>query len=140
LACQLGADHVARVPAEDIEQMVAEGTHGQGVDVVLEMSGAPSAIQQALRLARPGGRVALMGIPSKEVSLAVAEDLIFKGLTVQGIVGRRLYDTWYTMKALLASGRLDVSPVLTHRLPFDDFAQGMELMRSGQCGKVVLTL
>ena len=140
LACQLGADHVARVPAEDIEQMVAEGTHGQGVDVVLEMSGAPSAIQQALRLARPGGRVALMGIPSREVSLAVAEDLIFKGLTVQGIVGRRLYDTWYTMKALLASGRLDVSPVLTHRLPFDDFTAGMELMRSGQCGKVVLTL
>jgi len=119
---------------------VREATAGQGVDVVLEMSGAPAAIHQALRLARPGGRVSLMGIPSKAVTLDVAEDLIFKGLTVQGIVGRRLYETWYTMKALLASGRLDVSPVLTHTLPFDRFADGMELMRSGQCGKVVLTL
>ena len=140
LACQVGADQVAHVPAEDIEAIVREATAGQGVDVVLEMSGAPAAIQQALRLARPGGRVSLMGIPSKAVTLDVAEDLIFKGLTVQGIVGRRLYETWYTMKALLASGRLDVSPVLTHTLPFDRFADGMELMRSGQCGKVVLTL
>lgn len=140
LACELGADHIARVPAEDIEAMVADGTDGQGVDVVLEMSGAPSAIAQAMRLARPGGRVSLMGIPSQAVTLDLAEDVIFKGLTVQGIVGRRLYDTWYTMKAMLSSGRLDVSPVLTHRLPFADFAQGMELMRSGQCGKVVLTL
>lgn len=140
LACQLGADQVARVPDEDIEAMVAGGTDGQGVDVVLEMSGAPSAIQQAMRLARPGGRVSLMGIPAKPVTLEIAEDVIFKGLTVQGIVGRRLYETWYTMKALLASGRLDVSPILTHRLPFTEFARGMELMRSGQCGKVVLTL
>lgn len=139
LACRVGADHVARVPAENIEQIVADVTGGQGVDVVLEMSGAPSAIQQALRLARPGGRVSLLGIPSGEVPLAIAPDLIFKGLMLQGIVGRRLWDTWYTMRALLASGRLDVSPVLTHRLPLAEFATGMELMRSGQCGKVVLT-
>ncbi len=140
LACKVGADHIARVPDENIETQVANGTDGQGVDVVLEMSGAVPAIQQALRLARPGGRVSLMGIPSQAVSLDIAEDLIFKGLTVQGIVGRRLYDTWYTMKSLLASGRLDVSPILTHRLPFEEFAAGMELMRSGQCGKVVLTV
>lgn len=140
LACKVGADHVARVPDEDLDAMIADATHGQGVDVVLEMSGAPSAIVQAMRLARPGGRVSLMGIPAREVSLRVAEDIIFKGLTVQGIVGRRLYDTWYTMQSLLSSGRLDVSPILTHRLPFERFADGMELMRSGQCGKVVLSL
>lgn len=140
LAERVGADHIARVPDQDIEPLVRAATENQGVDVVLEMSGAPSAIQQALRLARPGGRVALMGIPSRDVTLAVAEDLIFKGLTVQGIVGRRLYDTWYTMKSLLASGRLDVAPILTHKMPFDEFAVGMELMRSGQCGKVVLTV
>jgi L-threonine 3-dehydrogenase len=138
LACEVGADHVTKVPEEDIEQTVAEATGGQGVDVVLEMSGAAPAIQQAMRLARPGGRVSLMGIPSRDVTLALAEDVIFKGLTVQGIVGRRLYDTWYTMKALLASGRLDVSPILTHRMAFEEFAAGMDLMRSGQCGKVVL--
>jgi len=140
LARALGADTLARVTDDDIEQMVKGTTGGQGVDVVLEMSGAPVAIQQAMRLARPGGRVSLMGIPSRAVSLDIAEDVIFKGLTVQGIVGRRLYDTWYTMKALLASGKLDVSPILTHKLPFEEFRAGMDLMRSGQCGKVVLTL
>ncbi|MBC8103415.1 MAG: L-threonine 3-dehydrogenase [Cytophagales bacterium] len=141
LARKVGADHLLRIPDEDLEAAVRIGTEaGHGVDVVLEMSGAPAAIQQAMRLARPGGRVSLMGIPSRAVTLDIAEDLIFKGLTVQGIVGRRLYDTWYTMKALLASGRLDVSPILTHRLPFEEFETGMDLMRSRQCGKVVLTL
>ena len=140
LACKVGADTVVHVPEENIETIVAEATHGQGVDVVLEMSGAPIAIQQAMRLARPGGRVSLMGIPSRTVELEVAQDIIFKGLTVQGVVGRRLYETWYTMKALLASGKLDVAPILTHKLPFAEFATGMELMRSGQCGKVVLEL
>lgn len=140
LARTLGADSLARVPDQDIEQVVKDATGGQGVDVVLEMSGAPVAIQQAMRLARPGGRVSLMGIPSRAVSLDIAEDVIFKGLTVQGIVGRRLYETWYTMKALLASGKLDVAPILTHKMPFEEFRAGMDLMRSGQCGKVVLTL
>ncbi len=138
LARTLGADHAVRVPEEDLEARIKAETHGQGVDVVLEMSGAPSAIQQAMRLARPGGRVSLMGIPSRAVSLDIAEDVIFKGLTVQGVVGRRLYDTWYTMKSLLSTGALDVSPILTHRLPFEEWEQGMALMRSGQCGKVVL--
>lgn len=140
LATKLGATQAVRVPDDDLDAIVADATDGQGVDVVLEMSGAVSAVQQALRLARPGGRVSLMGIPNRAVELEVAHDLIFKGITVQGIVGRRLYDTWYTMKSLLASGQLDVSPILTHRLPFEEFATGMELMRSGQCGKVVLTV
>ena len=140
LACRVGADAVVRVPDESMETLIHDATHGQGVDVVLEMSGAPSAISQAMKLARPGGRVSLMGIPSKPVTLDIAEDVIFKGLTVQGVVGRRLYDTWYTMKSLLASGKLDVSPIITHRLPFEQFADGMELMHSGQCGKVVLTV
>lgn len=141
LAKKIGADHILDVRSQNLEASVQEGTEfGHGVDVVLEMSGAASAIQQAMRLVRPGGRVSLMGIPSQPVSLDIAENIIFKGITVQGIVGRRLYDTWYTMKSLLASGKLDISPILTHKLPFEEFEAGMELMRSGQCGKVVLTL
>lgn len=140
LACNLGADRVVRVPDEDILSVADEATGGEGVDVVLEMSGAPAAIRQALRLARPGGRVSLMGIPSRPVELDLAEDVIFKGLTLHGVVGRRLYETWYTMQSLLASGRLDVTPIRTHVLPFDEFARGFELMRSGQCGKVVLNV
>ena len=138
LAKKVGADHLFAVPGDDLEAGVRDGTGGQGVDVALEMSDAVSAVQQAMRIARPGGRVSLMGIPSRPVELNVAEEIIFKGLTLHGVVGRRLYDTWVTMQSLLANGRIDIEPVLTHRLPFSEFQTGFDLMRSGQCGKVVL--
>jgi threonine 3-dehydrogenase len=140
LAETLGAEETINVLETDLEAIVQEKTHGVGVDVVLEMSGAPVAIQQAMRLARPGGRVSLMGIPSRPVEMRISEDIIFKGLTIHGVVGRRLYDTWYTMQSLLSSGRINVTPILTHQMPFDDFERGMDLMKSGQCGKVVLGL
>jgi threonine 3-dehydrogenase len=140
LAEQVGADQVFRIPEDNIEAAALKATDGQGVDVVLEMSGAVSAIQQSLRLARPGGRVSLMGIPSRPVELNVAEQVIFKGLTLHGVVGRRLYETWVSMQSLLANDRLNIEPILTHQLPFEDFAEGFSLMRSGQCGKVVLSL
>lgn len=108
--------------------------------MVLEMSGAPSAIRQAMRIARRGARVSLLGIPAQPVEADMAEDMIFKGLTVQCIVGRRLYETWDTMRALLASGRLDVAPAITHKLAFEDFDHGMALMRDGLCGKVVFEM
>lgn len=138
LAEKVGADHLFAIPADDLEAGVRELTGGQGVDVVLEMSGAVPAVQQAMRLARPGGRVSLMGIPSRPVELNVSEEIIFKGLTLHGVVGRRLYETWTTMQSLLANGRIDIEPILTHRLPFAEFQTGFDLMRSGQCGKVVL--
>jgi threonine 3-dehydrogenase len=140
LARTLGAQATVNVKRDDLEAFVAERTGGQGVDVVLEMSGAPSAIRQAMRICRRGGRVSLMGIPAQPVELDMAEDMIFKGLTVQCIVGRRLYETWDTMRALLASGRLDIAPAITHQLPFQDFVHGMDLMRDGQCGKVVFQM
>jgi threonine 3-dehydrogenase len=140
LAKNVGADALFRIPEDDIEGGVWKATDGQGVDVVLEMSGAVAAVQQAMRLARPGGRVSLMGIPSRSVELNVAEEIIFKGLTLHGVVGRRLYETWAIMQSLLANDRLNVEPILTHQLAFDDFAEGFTLMRSGKCGKVVLSL
>jgi threonine 3-dehydrogenase len=140
LAMKLGADHALDVTKSDLEEFVAKSTDGLGVDVVLEMSGAPVAIKQSMRICRRGGRVSLMGIPAQTVELDMAEDMIFKGLNIQCIVGRRLYETWDTMRALLASGRLDISEAITHRLPFDDFAHGMDLMRDGICGKVVFLM
>jgi threonine 3-dehydrogenase len=140
LAKQLGADEAINVTRTDLESFIADQTAGQGVDVVLEMSGAPVAIRQAMRICRRGGRVSLMGIPAQPVELDMAEDMIFKGLTVQCIVGRRLYETWDTMRALLASNRLNIAPAITHRLPFEEFEHGMELMRDGLCGKVVFLL
>lgn len=139
LASKLGADAVVDASAADAEQQILKLTNG-GVDVVLEMSGAPSAIQQAMRICRMGGRVSLMGIPSGPVQLNMAEDMIFKGLTIKCIVGRRLYETWDTMSTLLASGRLDISPAITHILPMSEFEHGMALMRDGLCGKVVFEM
>ncbi len=140
LAEQLGADCVLNPLADDVDAVIDRETLGEGVDVVLEMSGAVPAVRQAMRLARPGGRVSLMGIPSAPVEIDISEDVIFKGLTLHGVVGRRLYGTWITMQNLLANGRLDIAPILTHRLRFDQFEEGFALMQSGQCGKVVLTL
>lgn len=140
LAEQLGADAAIDVTRTDLEAFVHERTAGSGVDVVLEMSGAPAAIQQAMRVCRRGGRVSLMGIPSQPIELEMAEDMIFKGLTVHCIVGRRLYETWDTMRSLLASGRLDILPAITHTLPIEEFDHGMSLMRDGLCGKVVFQI
>ena len=140
LATKLGADVVVNVTEVDVEKVIMDLTHGHGVDVVLEMSGAATAIRQAMRMCRRGGRVSLMGIPVQPVELDMAEDMIFKGLTVHCIVGRRLYETWDTMRSLLASGKLNIAPAITHRLPFDQFELGMELMRDGACGKVVFEM
>lgn len=139
LARLLGADETFDVTTGEAEAFFASRTGGKGVDVVLEMSGAVSAIQQAMRIARRGGRVSLMGLPTQDVVLDIAE-MIFKGLDVRCIVGRRLYETWDTMKALLDSGQLNVAPAITHQLAFEDYDHGMQLMREGLCGKVVFRL
>jgi threonine 3-dehydrogenase len=140
LATKLGADAAVNAMEQDVEAFIKDATGGKGVDVVLEMSGAPVAIRQAMRICRPGGRVSLMGIPAQKVELDMAEDMIFKGLTIHCIVGRRLYETWDTMRALLSSGKLDVRPAITHQLAFEDYDRGMDLMRDGLCGKLVFRL
>jgi len=139
LATRMGADATVNVAERDAEQAILD-FRPSGVDVALEMSGAPPAIRAAFRVARRGGRVSLMGIPSAPVELDMAEDLVMKGLDIRCIVGRRLYETWATMSALLASGRLGVSPVITHRLSWMRFAEGMDLMGKGLCGKVILEM
>ena len=140
LAEELGATATVDVTKTDLETFIKQETEGQGVDVVLEMSGSPIAIRQAMRIARRGGRVSLMGIPAQKVELDLAEDMIFKGLTIHCIVGRRLYETWDTMRSLLSSGKLDIAPAITHRLAFEEFEHGMNLMRDGLCGKVVFLM
>src|SRR5207244_9890233 len=95
-------------------------TEGVGADVVLEMSGHPRAVRQAFQMLRRGGRISLLGIPSKPLELDLANDVIFKGATVQGINGRRVFETWYQMQALLKSGRLDLAPLITDRIALAD--------------------
>jgi len=123
---------------DDVAGIVRKRTGGNGVDVVLEMSGHPDAIRLGLEILRTGGRISLLGIPSRPVELDLARDIIFKGAVVQGINGRKMYETWYQMEALLKTGRLDLSPVITHRLPMREFARGMELLKSGEASKILL--
>ena len=140
LAKQVGADHVLNARNESPERIAAailEITAGEGVDASLEMSGDPTALHQAFRAVKNGGRVTLFGIPTGPVSFDLPNEMIFKGIRVYGITGRRLFSTWYRLAGLFKAG-LSIRPVVTHSFPLKEFATGFELIQSGQCGKVVL--
>ena len=139
IATTMGAKHVYNPLEVDPVQQVLEVTEGLGVDVVLEMSGNASAIRQGFKALRNGGRVSLLGIPSRNVDLDLANDIIFKGATVYGISGRRIFDTWYRTRRILEAGQLDLKQVITHTLSFDQIHEAMEIMKSGDCGKIVMT-
>jgi threonine 3-dehydrogenase len=138
IATQMKADYVLDPSRDDVKQFVFDHTGGLGVDVVLEMAGHPDAIRTAFDIVRRGGRISLLGLTSKPVSLNFSEDIIFKGITIQGINGRRMYQTWYQMQALLKAGKLDLHPVITDRLSMKDFSKGMERLRTGEASKILL--
>lgn len=136
LALRMGATTVVK-PEEDA---VKAGKVKDGYDVVCEMSGAQPAITNAFKYVRSGGRITAFGIPSKKIELDWANDLIFKGVRVHGIVGREIFETWYKADRLLRSGAVDLRPVVTHTFPLKDFDAGFAAMTSParECGKVVL--
>jgi threonine 3-dehydrogenase len=140
LAKRLGADETFDARDPGLVEEIHKRTNGDGVDVLLEMSGSGSAIDSGLQMVRNGGRAALLGIPSDNISINLAERIIFKGLTVLGINGRKMFETWYQTQALVKSGRVDLSPIITHILPFRDFDRAFELMKSGEAAKIVLDL
>jgi threonine 3-dehydrogenase len=135
LASSMGAHDV--VHPNQVESAVMAATDGLGVDVVLEMSGVPAAIHQAFAMVRLGGRVQMLGIPAKPMDVNFATEVIFKGITIYGVVGRRMYDTWHQMTRFLLSGEFDPAPVITHRFPLHDFEEAMRVIKSGEAGKVV---
>ncbi len=136
LARKMGATRAVNVMDETIEDVMKSIGMTEGFDVVLEMSGAESAFQDMLRVTRNGAKIALLGIPSRDIAIDWNK-VIFKGLELKGIYGREMYETWYKMTSMLQSG-LDLSPVITHRFHIDDFQKGFDAMLSGQCGKVIL--
>ncbi len=138
LAERMGADLLLDPADPSTEALIKQATGNNGVDVLLEMSGHGSAIQQGFRLLRNGGWAGLLGLPSKPTELDLAEAIIFKGATVYGINGRKMYETWLQAEALLRDGRIDLSPVITHRLPLSDFDQAMHLLESGEASKILL--
>ncbi|MFI5128246.1 MAG: zinc-binding dehydrogenase, partial [Candidatus Acidiferrales bacterium] len=137
LAKQMGADAVFDPKESDPVARVREATDGDGVDVLLEMSGNPAGIRQGFQMLRQGGRASLLGIPSEPVTLDLVNDVIFKGAVVQGIYGRKMFETWEQMTSLLKAGRLNLEPLFNERLPLDRFAEAFALLESGQASKIL---
>jgi threonine 3-dehydrogenase len=136
MAERMGADLVLDGRDDVVGRLRAE-TDGNGVDIVLEMSGASAALHQGLGAVTNGGRVSLLGTHAVPATIDLSKEVIFKGIRIYGITGRRLFDTWYRTTALLEEG-LDVSPIITHRLPLADYAKAFDLVASGHAGKIVL--
>ncbi len=136
LAKKMGATRAVNVTKEKLDDVMTGLGMQEGFDVGLEMSGNPSAFRDMLRTMHHGGSVALLGIPPGETAIDWNQ-VIFKGLNMRGIYGREMFETWYKMAALLQAG-LDITPVITHHFPIQDFQRGFETMGSGQSGKVIL--
>jgi threonine 3-dehydrogenase len=137
LAKQMGADEALNPREGDVVRRVREATGGTGVDVLLEMSGNPKAIHEGFQMLRAGGRASLLGIPSEPVTFDLVADIIFKGATVQGIYGRRMFETWVQMTALLRSGRLNLDPLISSRMGLESFDKAFSLQSQGLAGKVL---
>ncbi|RCW82525.1 L-threonine 3-dehydrogenase [Halanaerobium sp. DL-01] len=138
IALEMGADKVVNPLEEDLTDIIYERTDGIGVDFVAEMSGNEHALNEALKLITAGGEMGLLGLPDDNVSLDLTNGVIFKGITLVGVTGRKMFNTWYTASRLLKEERIDLDPLITHIFPLEEFKKGMELMESGNCGKIIL--
>ncbi|MDQ0470918.1 L-threonine 3-dehydrogenase [Labrys wisconsinensis] len=136
LAAKVASVTPVNVAEEDLRDVMARLKMKEGFDVGLEMSGAPPAFQQMLDVMLMGGHIAMLGIPAAPYAVDWNR-IVFKMLTIKGIYGREMFETWHKMLAMLQSG-LDIRPVITHRLKTADFLQGFETMARGECGKIVL--
>ncbi|GAC1663605.1 MAG: L-threonine 3-dehydrogenase [Candidatus Acidiferrum sp.] len=138
LAAKMGADIILDPGSDDAVTRILSETKGTGTDVLLEMSGNPAAIRQGFKALRAGGRASLLGIPPENASLDLVNDVIFKGATVQGIYGRRMYGTWMQMTALLHANRLNLEPLFSERLPLANFEDAFTLLQDRHAGKILL--
>jgi len=136
LAAKMGATRTVNVAREQLVEVMHELGMSEGFDVGMEMSGNAAALRAMLEAMNHGGKIALLGIPPSEVAIDW-NHVIFKGLVIKGVYGREMFETWYKMASMLQSG-LDVSPLITHRLPMERFEEGFEVMLSGHSGKVIL--
>ena len=137
LAKKMGATEAVNLKTDSIEELMKKHHIVEGFDVGMEMSGSGAALNQLLGLMRNGGKVALLGIAGPGTVIDW-NDVIFKGLTLQGIYGRKMFETWYKMGAMIDGG-LDLSPIVTHRFHYTDFEKGFAAMNSGESGKVILS-
>ncbi len=136
LAGKMGATRAVNVSNTQLVDVMHDLDMAEGFDVGLEMSGVPSAFRGMLDTMNNGGKIAMLGIPPNDVAINW-NDVIFKGLTIKGIYGREMFETWYKMASLLQSG-LELGPIITHQFDINDFQQGFDVMGSGKSGKVIL--
>jgi threonine 3-dehydrogenase len=136
LAAKMGASRTVNVTRDSLDQVMQDLGMQEGFDVGLEMSGNPQALRELLRTMHHGGSVAMLGIPPGDTAIDW-DQVIFKGLTIKGIYGREMFETWYKMSSMLQSG-LNIGPVITHHFPLRDYLQGFETMASGRSGKIIL--
>lgn len=136
LATKMGASRAVNVATDDLAEVMKELGMTEGFDVGMEMSGVPAAFRDMLAKMNNGGKIAMLGIPPQDVAIDWNQ-VIFKGLTIKGIYGREMFETWYKMASLIQGG-LDLKPIITHQFSVDDFQQGFDMMGSGQSGKVIL--
>ncbi|MCW4052288.1 MAG: L-threonine 3-dehydrogenase [Candidatus Bathyarchaeota archaeon] len=142
LATKMGADEVLNVQEEgsNIPQAIFERTAGNGADVVLEMSGSSSALQQAFKILTPGGRLSLLGLFNNPITLDVNNAIVFKAAKIYGISGRRMFETWFQIKGLLSKQSFQdkIASIITHRFAMADIREGIELIKEKKAAKVVL--
>jgi threonine 3-dehydrogenase len=136
LARRLGANVTVNVAGRRLADVQRELGMQEGFDVGLEMSGSPDAFREMIDNMCHGGKIAMLGIPSQEIAIDWTK-VVFNMLTIKGIYGREMYETWYKMTVMIQSG-LDITPIITHRFPFNEFESGFEAMKSGRSGKVIL--
>jgi threonine 3-dehydrogenase len=138
LAKELGADVVINPLKENVIERVLEETNGMGVDVVGEFSGNKTAIEQAFKYVKAGGKMSMLGIVDSNIDIDLSNDIVFKGITIYGVVGRIMFDTWHQVTGLVQSGKLDLEKIVTHTFKLTEIEEGMKVMMSGNSGKVVL--
>jgi len=138
IAASLGLDLVVNPRHEDARAQILGLSEGHGPDVVLEVSGNGAALNAALDVAAPGAIVALLGIPGGPVELDLGAKVVMKGISLLGVTGRRMYETWFQVEAFMLKNPELIDKIITHILPVKDFAKGFDLMEDGACGKVVL--
>jgi threonine 3-dehydrogenase len=136
LARKIGVDLALDVSARAIADVYGELAMTEGFDVGMEMSGQPSALRDMIANMTHGGRIAMLGLPADEIAVDWSS-VVLKMITIKGIYGREMFETWYAMSVLLQGG-LDLSPVITHRFPYPDYRKAFATARSGLCGKVIL--
>lgn len=138
LAKKLGAHVVINPLKEDVVKRVLEETDGKGVDVVTEFSGNKSAIEQSFKYIKPGGKMSMLGIGEQNIDIDFSNDIVFKGIEIYGVIGRRMFETWDQVTLFVQSGKLDLDVIVTHIFKLEDMEKGIQQMISGNSGKVVL--